>query len=117
VLQRVEERHGPHEVRRDGLDEQPPFSQGLGDESEVEHLEVAQAAVDELAGAAGRAGGEVAGLDQSDGQAARGGVERGARADHPAADDQHVELAGGHRPQRLLPCGGRQPDRSHGDPF
>ena len=48
--------------------------------------------MDQLAGPAGRAGGEVTGLDQGHLQAARGGVERGAGAGDPAADDEHVEL-------------------------
>ena len=80
VLQRVDERHRLDQVRGELLDEQPAFLQRLGDQPEVEHLQVAQAAVDQLARAARRAGGEVAGLDQPDGQAAGRGVERGARA-------------------------------------
>src|SRR5205823_8226748 len=63
-------------------------------EAEVEGLQVAQAAVDELAGAAARAGGEVVALDQRDAVAARGGVERHTRAGDPAADHHHVEAIG-----------------------
>ena len=58
---------------------------------ELELLQVAQAAVDQLAGPAGGAGGQVTRLDQGDLQAARGGVQGRTGAGHPAADDQHVE--------------------------
>ena len=44
---------------------------------------------------------EVPGLDQSDAQAAGGGVEGAARAHDTAPDDEDVELLGGHGPQRL----------------
>ena len=108
VLQRVQERHRPHEVRGEGLDEQTPLRQRLGDQPEVEHLQVAQAAVDQLAGAAGRAGGEVARLHQPHRQAPRGGVQRGPGPDHAAADDQDVELGVRHRLQGLLPRSGGQ---------
>jgi hypothetical protein len=122
VLQRVDERDRLDQVRGELLDEQPAFLQRLGDQPEVEHLQVAQAAVDELARAARRAGGEVAGLDQSDAQAAGRGVESGARAHDTAADDQDVQLAAGlrrrrQRVQRAFPRLGGQGDRSHGVSF
>ena len=63
--------------------EQLALAQRLAHEPEVAHLEVAQAAVDELARRARGAGGEVARLDQADAQAARGGVERRAGAGIP----------------------------------
>ena len=46
VHQRVEERHRLDEVRGELLDQQPALLQRLGDQPEVEHLQVAQAAVD-----------------------------------------------------------------------
>jgi hypothetical protein len=64
VLQRVEERHRADQVRGEALQQQRALAQGLGDQPEVEHLEVAQPAVHELAAAAARAAGPVAGLDQ-----------------------------------------------------
>src|SRR5690606_3577865 len=79
---------------------------------EVELFEVAQAAVDQLGRARGGAGREVAGLDEPDVQPSRGGVERDARADHPAADHDHVELARRHRVQRRVPLGGPEPDHA-----
>ena len=83
-------------MRGDLLQQQAPLRQRLGDEAEVEHLQVAQAAVDQLAGPARRARGEVAGLDEPDAEAARGRVERRTASDHATADDQDVELLGTH---------------------
>ena len=47
-----------------------------------------------------RARGEVALLEQAGAEAAGHRVEGRAGADDPAADDQHVELAGDHRVER-----------------
>ena len=82
------------EVRRQALGEQAPLVERLAHEPEVEALEVAQAAVDELARAAGGAGGEVALLDQRHREPAAGGVERDAAAGDAAADDEDVEQLG-----------------------
>ena len=49
VLQRVEERHRLHQVRRDPVEQQAALPQRLPDQAEVEHLQVAEAAVDQLA--------------------------------------------------------------------
>ena len=76
------------------LTSRAPFVQRLAHQPDVEALEVAQAAVDELAGAAGRAGGKVAPLHQRHGQAAARGVKGHAAAGHAAADHQHVEDLG-----------------------
>ena len=95
VLQRQQERRGVDEVRRQRLDEQAPLVQRLADEREIELLEVAQAAVDELAGAAGGAGREVALLHQRDGEPPAGRVQGDAAAGDAAADHQHVEVLGG----------------------
>ena len=92
VLERVEERHRPDQVRREPGEQQAALLQRLLDQPEVEHLEVAQAAVHQLGRARRRAGGEVALLDQPDLEPARHRVERRSDADDPAADDQHVEL-------------------------
>ena len=54
-------------------------------------LQVAKAAVDELARTARRAGGEVPLLDECDRQPTADGVERDAATGHSAADDEHVE--------------------------
>ena len=71
--------------------EQAALLQRLVDQAEIELLEVAQAAVDELARARRRARGQVARLDQGDRQPAGGGVERRAGAGDAAADDDDVE--------------------------
>ena len=94
VLERVEERHRPDQVRGEPGEQQAALLQRLLDQREVEHLEVAQAAVHQLGRARRRAGGEVALLDQPDLEAARHRVQRRSDADDPAADDQHVELTG-----------------------
>ena len=69
------------------VDDELALQQRLADEPEVEVLQVAQAAVDELGRAADEVpDGEVGALDQRDAVAARGGVERDAGAGDPAAD-------------------------------
>ena len=52
LVQRVEERHRPDQVRREPGQQQAALLQRLADQPEVEHLEVAQPAVDQLAAAA-----------------------------------------------------------------
>ena len=100
AAQRPQERDRRDEVGREPREQQLALAQRLAHEPDVAHLEVAQAAVDELARRARGAGGEVARLDQPDAQAARGGVERRARAGDAAADDEHVEVARGRRLDR-----------------
>ena len=82
--QRHQDRHRPDQVRREPGGEQAraPCSASC-DQAELELLQVAQAAVDQLAGPAGGAGGEVAGLDQGHRQAPGGGVERRRRRRSP----------------------------------
>jgi hypothetical protein len=92
VGQRVEERDRPDQVRRQPVEQQPALLERLADQPEVEHLQVTQAAVDQLAAAAAGAAGQVALLQQPGGEAAGDSVEGDAGADHPAADDEHVEL-------------------------
>jgi hypothetical protein len=96
MRQRVDERHRPHQVRGELLQQEAALAQRLGDEAEVEHLQVAQAAVDQLARPAGRAGREVAGLHQADAEPPGGRVEGRAATDHTAADDQDVERLRAH---------------------
>ena len=114
VRQRIDEGHRAYQVRRQLLQQQRPLAQRLGDQPEVEHLEVPQAAVDELAGAAGRTRRKVARLHQADAQAARGGVERDARANDAGAHDQDVERFGAHGIERSLAILRRQGNRTHG---
>ena len=72
------------EMRRQALGEQAALVERFAHEPEVEALEVAEAAVDELARAAGGAGGPVAGLEDPHRQATGHGVKAGSCADHPA---------------------------------
>ena len=78
------------QVRRQ-LDHELALEQGLADQAEIEGLQVAQAAVDQLGRAAGGARGEVGLLDEGDAVAPRGGVEGDARPGDPATDDDDVE--------------------------
>ena len=78
--ERQQERQRRHQVRGDGLHQPGPLAQRLVDQRERQLLEVAQAAVDQLARPAGGARRQVAGLQQRHGQAAAGGVQRGAGA-------------------------------------
>ena len=87
---------GQHELeRRDDVRGDPEqhlaLGERLGDEAELELLEIAQAPVDQL-GARRRGGAaEVALLDQHDLEAAAGRVAGDADAVDPAADDGEVE--------------------------
>ncbi len=91
-----DKRQRMHEVRRE-RDHQLALEQRLAHEPKVEVLQVAQPAVNELARAARCTRGEVRALQQRDAVAARGRVERDARAGDAAADDDHVELVLGQR--------------------
>ena len=66
--------------------------QRLRDEPELQLLQVAQAAVEHLGGAGGRARREIAGLDQRHLEPAGRRVERRSAADDAAADHDQVEL-------------------------
>ena len=113
VREREQERHRPHEVRREPGQQQPPLSQRLAHESEVQHLEVAQAAVDQLARAAGGARGQVARLDERHRKPAGGGVEGDAHAGDPASDHEHVELLAAHPRERRRPEAGSSAPSRH----
>ena len=99
-----------HEMRRVAV-EQPALAQRLGDEREVELLQIAHAAVHELGAAARGALGEVVRLEQQGPIAAARGVDgnaepRGAAADHDDVEGLPVEpvdhLVALHR-GRMLP--------------
>src|SRR5690606_3191244 len=96
VFEWVDERYRPDQVRRELLDEQSTFPKSLGDESEVQHLQVAKAAVDEFGAATRRPGREVLGLDEADAQTAGDGVEGGSTPHDATTDDEYVELLACH---------------------
>jgi hypothetical protein len=100
--ERVEEAHGLDQVRGEALQQESTLNEGFAHEAEVELLEVADAAVHELRGAAGCAARPVAGLDHTDTQATGDRVERRAGSDDAAADHEDVEFL---RLQRLDGCG------------
>jgi hypothetical protein len=81
------------------LDHQLALEQRLADEAQVEVLQIPQAAVDHLRGAAGRPDRVVLALDQRDRVATGGGVQGHARAGDPSADDDEVEPLAGDRLQ------------------
>ena len=86
-----DQRQRAHQVRRQ-RHHQLALQQRLAHEPEVEVLQVAQPAVDELARAAGGPRGVVGALEQRDAVATRGRVQRDARAGDAAADHDDVEL-------------------------
>ena len=96
VRERVDEGHRLDQVRRELFDQQAALGQRLSDQAKIEHLEVAQAAMNQLARTTRGAGGEVARLDEADRQAACGCVERSASTDDATADDEDVELGACH---------------------
>ncbi len=85
------QRQRAHQMRGE-RHHQLALQQRLAHEPEVEVLQIAQAAVDELARAAGGPRGVVGALEQRDAVAARGRVEGHAGAGDAAADDDDVEL-------------------------
>src|SRR5215469_8630825 len=101
-------------MRRETLQEQRALAEGFAHQPHVELFQVAEAAVNQLAGARRRAGTEVSGLHQADGQASGDGVERDSRADHATADDQDLNFGAAQH----LECGGAfgrtEPSRSAG---
>jgi hypothetical protein len=98
---RHQERGRVDEVGRE-LDHQLTLQQRLANQPEIEVLQVAEAAVDHLRGAAGGAHGVVAALQQGDRVATRGGVEGDPGAGDAAADDDDLEAPAGDRLDR---CG------------
>ena len=94
VLARVEELHGLHEVRGQRAEQQVALGESLVHQREVEHLQVAQAAVHELRGAGRGPGSPVLHLDDRRAQPARRGVEGDAGAGDASADHEHVDPGG-----------------------
>ena len=118
VLDRVEEAHGLDQVRRQAVDEEVALGERLAHQVEVEHLQVAQPAVHQLAGPARRAARPVLGLDDRRGQAAAHRVEGDPRAGDAAPDHEDVELvatfgAPPHGVESVLSCLGRQRRSPH----
>ena len=81
---REDERNGADQMRAEPLEHERLLAQRFAHEAEIELLEIAQAAVDQFARAAGSSGRPITLLEKSAGKTARGRVERRARARHPA---------------------------------
>ena len=94
VLERPQEGLGLDQVRRGGAQQAAALGEGLVHEGEVELVEVAQAAVDELGGPRGGARGPVAHLHDAGAQAAGSRVQGDAGAGDAAADDEEVQALG-----------------------
>lgn len=101
VLERVQERHRLHQVRRQPPQQQAALLERLPHEGEVEHLQVPQSAVDQLAGPAGGARGPVPRLHQAGRQPSGHGVQRGSGSHHARAHHQYVQFPLGHPGERL----------------
>jgi hypothetical protein len=83
---------------RGDAEEDLAFAEVHADEGEIEHFEVAEAAVDEAGGARGGAAAEVTFFDEGDAGATEGEIAGDTGADDAAADDGDVEGAlGGSR--------------------
>src|SRR5215212_10549952 len=79
-----------------------PLQKRRPNQAQVEVLQVPEAPVDHLRGAARGALAEVVALHEGDRIAARGGVEGDPGAGDPASDDDHVEVILLHGGQRGL---------------
>ena len=101
-MDREEEIEGMHEVRRDP-EQRLPLAHRLEHQSEMALLEIADAAVDEPAGAGARAEGEVPLLDEGGAQPAHGGVAGDSRSGDPAADHQQIDVLGRQALERRTP--------------
>ena len=83
-----------HDVRRGGQ-QHLALHERLAHQREVELLEVAQAAVDQLGAGRGGMGSKVVLLTQDDAQTAPGRIPRDAAAVDATADDQQVAAGSG----------------------
>lgn len=88
-----------------------PLTQGFADQTELQLLQIAQAAMEHLRRAARSSRGDIARLDERDAQAAGGGVERSAHTHHTATDDDEVEFFVAEAAQASSRCDG---DKSAG---
>ena len=96
---RQHETHGPHDVRSDAP-EHLALDRGFAHQAEIEMLQIAQAAVDQLGRARGGAAGEIGHLAQEHRKAASCGIARNAATVDAAADDRQIVHAM-HGPPRL----------------
>ena len=100
-VDRHQERQRPHEVGRQPA-QRLALAERFAHQREVEQLEIAQAAVDQLRRLGRRGRREVALLDQRRRHAAQGEIARDPGAGHAAADDDHVVLGILERPGTIV---------------
>src|SRR5262245_9179560 len=84
--------HRPDDVRR-CLEQDLALGQGLAHQAELVIFEIAQAAMDVLAGARARPLGEIVLLSEHDRQTTAGGIASDAGAIDAAADDEKIDWA------------------------
>ena len=94
---RQDEAHRPGDMAGDAQQD-VTLLQRLAHQAELVVLEIAQAAMDELAGRGGGRARQIALFDEQHAQAAAGGIARDADAVDPAAHDQQVETRNAVRP-------------------
>ena len=82
------------------LEQEAAFVKRLPHQPDIQAFEIPQPPVDQFAGAARSAGGEVALLDEGDRETAARGVESDAAPGHAAADDHDVEHLSGQAGER-----------------
>jgi hypothetical protein len=99
----------PGEVRRRRPHQDGALAGALPGQAELAVGEVPEPAVHQLRRPPAGPGRQVGPLAQRHGEPPRGGVQRHARAGHPAADDQDVDAALGQDLQVRGPPGERQP--------
>ena len=90
-IQREDERQSVHEMRCDDVHQRAPLLVRLAHETDVAHLEIPEAAVDQLRRCARRRGREVAALDERHVEPMRACSLSDPGADDAAADHQQVE--------------------------
>ena len=91
---RVEEVHRPDEMRGQAH-QRLPLGDALVHQPDLVVLQVAQPAVDQLAGLAAGAAGQVAAVDDGHAEPPAGRVQRDAGPGRAHPDDQHVQLPAG----------------------
>ena len=101
VLHGVEKTYGLHQVGSQLLQQQPTLGERFLHQVEVELLEVANTAVNQLGRAAGGSGSPVLCFDHTDVQTARSRIQSTARAHDAATNDKNVEFFCRHGSQRF----------------
>ena len=108
MTERPKDGHGVDEMGRQALQKEGTFPEPFVDQPEVQHLEVPEAPVDELARLARRARGPVLRLHQPNRKTTRHRVQGHACTRYAAPYHEHVEWCGPEPGQVAVPAAGRQ---------